>query len=120
MRGARGRSARVFQRHSFHCKLSFPLGGLEGELPDDRNRVAAPAADVVGEHHESSQNKLLEIIIENFEGVVVFQNKTRASNFGDDLIFLGYREFAGSAASFQKEFCIGCFNADARVERFLL
>ena len=81
---------------------------------------AAPAADVVGEHHESSQNKLLEIIIENFEGVVVFQNKTRASNFGDDLIFLGYREFAGSAASFQEEFCIGCFNADARVEWFPL
>lgn len=51
MRGARGGSVRVFQRHSFHCKLSFPLGGLEGELPDDRNRVAAPAADVVGEQH---------------------------------------------------------------------
>ena len=77
---------------------------------------AAPAADVVGEHHESSQNKLLEIIIENFEGVVVFQNKTRASNFGDDLIFLGYREFAGSAASFQKEFCIGGFNAELWAE----
>ena len=28
------------------------LGGLEGELPDDRNRVAAPTADVVGEYYE--------------------------------------------------------------------
>ena len=55
----------------------------------------------MGEYYESGQNKLLEIIIENFEGVVVFQNKTRARNFGDDLIFLVYREFAGSAASFQ-------------------
>lgn len=52
MRGARGRSVRVFQRLAPTCKLSFPLGGLEGELPDDRNRVAAPAADVVGEYYE--------------------------------------------------------------------
>ena len=28
------------------------LVGLEGELPDDRNHVAAPAADVVGEYYE--------------------------------------------------------------------
>ena len=52
MRGARGRSVRVFQQPRSHCKLSFPLGSLEGELPDDRNRVVAPAADVVGEHYE--------------------------------------------------------------------
>ena len=42
----------VFQQLAPTCKLSFPLGGLEGELPDDRNRVAAPAADVVGEYYE--------------------------------------------------------------------
>lgn len=41
----------VFQQLAPTCKLSFPLGGLEGELPDDRNRVVAPAADVVGEQH---------------------------------------------------------------------
>lgn len=28
------------------------LVDLEGELSDDRNRVAAPAADVVGEYYE--------------------------------------------------------------------
>lgn len=34
------------------ANYTFPLGGLEGELSDDRNRVVASAADVVGEYYE--------------------------------------------------------------------